>query len=480
MRGPCSYAFNVEELDFEAIFERYHQALYRFCLSILGNAEDAREALQNTMVKALRALPGEEREIDLKPWLYRVARNESIDMLRRRRDRVELDPEAAGAGGGPAEEAESRERLRALLADLGDLPERQRAALVMRELGGLEFAEIGDAFDTSASVARQTVYEARLSLQQLKAGREMSCEKVRWELSGEDGRVTRRRDIQAHLRDCAECRAFRDAIGERRRDLAALAPLPAAASAGLLHAVLGGKAGAAATGGAVGKLAATSTLVKSVATLAVVAAVAVPAADRGGLIHTGLFGSPSVHAQAGRVSGDASARTHANARVGAPGGDRQPGASGLAVKATPSGKAGGRDAGGRGAGSGEGSPQAGGAQVESPAADQGRSGPNSDQLPAASAHGQQTAAAHGGGRASAGSRGQGGSHAPDAPPAHQPSHPAPPPHPSPKPEDTPATQPPVQAPAVTPDKGGEPPFQPTNGNSGKPEEAGAGKSKEAR
>ena len=56
---------------------------------------------------------------------------------------------------------EARDRLRGLLADLGELPERQRAALVMRELGALYFAEIGAAFETSAAVARQTVYEAR-------------------------------------------------------------------------------------------------------------------------------------------------------------------------------------------------------------------------------------------------------------------------------------------------------------------------------
>src|ERR1051326_7578257 len=75
-----------DERAFAAIFRRYHQEIYRFCLSILGNAEDARDALQNTMVKALQALPGEERQIELRPWLYRVAHNESIDLVRKRRE----------------------------------------------------------------------------------------------------------------------------------------------------------------------------------------------------------------------------------------------------------------------------------------------------------------------------------------------------------------------------------------------------------
>ena len=52
---------------FTAIFRRFQQDLYRYCVAILGNPEDAQDALQNTMVKALGALPGERREIELKP-----------------------------------------------------------------------------------------------------------------------------------------------------------------------------------------------------------------------------------------------------------------------------------------------------------------------------------------------------------------------------------------------------------------------------
>src|SRR6478672_9190289 len=78
---------------FAAIYRRYQADLYRYCLAIVGNAADAQDALQNTMVQALRALPGEEREIKLKPWLYRVARNEAINLLRRRHAAPELDPD---------------------------------------------------------------------------------------------------------------------------------------------------------------------------------------------------------------------------------------------------------------------------------------------------------------------------------------------------------------------------------------------------
>src|SRR5205085_1155204 len=77
-----------------AIFERHHEALHRYCWSIVGNGHDAADALQNTMIKALRALPGETREIALRPWLYRIAHNESISLLRARRPDSALDGEA--------------------------------------------------------------------------------------------------------------------------------------------------------------------------------------------------------------------------------------------------------------------------------------------------------------------------------------------------------------------------------------------------
>lgn len=298
---------------FEEIFRRYHQDLYRFCLATVSNPQDAQEALQNTMVKVLRALPGEQREIKLKPWLFRIARNEAIETMRKRRDTVELGSTAIAAPWEIADTAGARARLRELFSDLTELPERQRSALVMRELAGLEFEEIGETLGTSAPVARQTLYEARQNLRQMEEGREMSCASIRKAISDADGRVTRRRDIRAHLRDCVGCSAFRDDIAQRREGFASLAPLPAAAALGLLQGVLSGEAaggaalasgaGAAAAGGSAagggaaagggltgtigagaGQAVATSAIVKSVATVAVVTAVGAGAADRGGLI----------------------------------------------------------------------------------------------------------------------------------------------------------------------------------------------------
>lgn len=236
-----------------AIFERYQQELYGFCLGLLGEPQDAQDALQNTMVKVLRALPGEEREIALRPWLYRIARNEAVELRRSRYPTQTLEGHLVDVQASVTERAEQREQLEWLLKDLGDLPERQRTVLVMRELSGLDFAEIGAALDTSGAVVRQALYEARRNLGQMDRGRGLNCEAVTRVLSDADGRITRRRDIRAHLRDCPDCQRFRDAIRSRKGVLATVPPvsLPVGAAAGVAQALLGGSGG----GGSVAALA---------------------------------------------------------------------------------------------------------------------------------------------------------------------------------------------------------------------------------
>jgi RNA polymerase sigma factor (sigma-70 family) len=269
-----------------AIFERYQQELYRFCLGLLGEPQDAQDALQNTMVKALRALPGETREIALRPWLYRIAHNEAINLHRAKRETQTLDRHLLDAHASIAETAEHRERLQWLLRDLRDLPERQRSVLVMRELSGLDFADIGAALGTSGAVVRQALYEARRNLEQMDFGRGLRCEAVARVLSDADGRAASRREIRAHLRDCPDCRHFQARIQARRETLAGIAPLPAGVAAGLLQSMSGGAGGsgaggfAALFGGAAAKQAGTVGILKTVATVAAVAVVGTAAVER--------------------------------------------------------------------------------------------------------------------------------------------------------------------------------------------------------
>jgi RNA polymerase sigma factor (sigma-70 family) len=334
-------AVRGERRAFAAIFQRYHQELYRYCRALLGDAEEAADALQNTMVKVMRALPGESREIALRPWLYRIAHNEAVALLRQRRPTSELTEEIAP--GAPLEQrVQERERLRRLVDDLRSLPERQRGALLMRELNQVDYSAIGAAFGTSSAVARQTVYEARVALEEMAEGREMSCEVVRRSLSEADGRVLRGRRLRAHLRECRACRDFRDGIRRRRADLRSLAPaMPAAAAAGMFQGILGaGGAGGGGAGGLAGSIAgsgkvlAGSTGLKAAAAVAATATIAVGAADVTGVIHPPLIGGSSSHSVTTRsaapaVSG-AESGAHSTATSGA-----KPAASGSKSKPRP-------------------------------------------------------------------------------------------------------------------------------------------------
>jgi len=224
-----------------AIFERHHQALHRYCHSIVGNSHDAADALQNTMIKALRALPGERRQIELRPWLYRIAHNESISLLRARRADSDLDAAAHVSDPAAADAVDSRERLRSLTDDLGELTERQRGALLMRELSGLEFTEVADALGTSAAAVKQSVYEARCALQAMQEGRAMDCDAVRRTLSDGDRRMLRGMRMRGHLRACAGCSDFQAAMHRRPAQLSAMIPpLPLGVAAAMLHGIVGG------------------------------------------------------------------------------------------------------------------------------------------------------------------------------------------------------------------------------------------------
>lgn len=130
-------AVRGDEGAFSALFRRYHQPLYRYCRAITGNDEDAGDALQNTMLKAMHALPGEQRSIELKPWLFRVAHNEAVPLLRQRKPQSPLEETADAAVAGPEDGISEREDVRELMEDLHDLPGCQRAAVILRELNGL-------------------------------------------------------------------------------------------------------------------------------------------------------------------------------------------------------------------------------------------------------------------------------------------------------------------------------------------------------
>ncbi len=225
---------------FGALYRRYHQSIYRYCLSLLRQEADARDALQSAMLAALSSLRARPIEGAFKPWLFRIAHNHAISIIR---GRAREAPTEAPSPVAVTDDPEAREQLRTLVDDLSALPDRQRGAIVMRELSGLSYMEIGAALGTSQAAGKQLVYEARSALQDLREGHEMSCELVRERISARDRRLLRGRKVRSHLRGCQPCQDFERAIGRRRSAFALLAPpLSPLVAGALLRDVFGGGA----------------------------------------------------------------------------------------------------------------------------------------------------------------------------------------------------------------------------------------------
>jgi RNA polymerase sigma factor (sigma-70 family) len=325
------------ERAFATLYERHHQALYRYCLSIVRNPQDAQDALQSALMRALAALRASERDLAVRPWLFRIAHNEAVSVLRRRRgaDRVldDQEPSPLSVEGT----VEGRERLSTLVSDLQALPLRQRAALLMRELSGLSIEEIACALATSPGAAKQTLFEARSSLQAFEEGRAMECELVRRAISDGDGRVLRSRKLRSHLRGCSECTEFRDLIASRSAELRALAlPLPAAASTMLLKQVLAQGAAVGPAGGLAAGSAGVAASHSAAGSLAVkgLAGVAVLAAAGAGTAH--LISAPPSHSPAPPAASQGPAPAASRAGAVAPSADGLPARGATRKAASPS------------------------------------------------------------------------------------------------------------------------------------------------
>jgi Sigma-70, region 4 len=165
------------EIAFEALYDRHHGGILGFCRHMLGSVEEAEDALQHTFMAAYGHLSG--------------------------------------------------------------LPDDQRAALVLAELGDVAHDEIATVLGVPRDRVKALVFQARSSLIASRIARDTPCTAIRKELAGLRGGTPRRTILRRHLRECPGCRAFRAQVAEQRRALAAA--LPVQASDGLKQAALRGR-----------------------------------------------------------------------------------------------------------------------------------------------------------------------------------------------------------------------------------------------
>jgi RNA polymerase sigma factor (sigma-70 family) len=241
---------------FAVLFQRYRGEIARYAGRIIHDDGRAEDVVQEVFISALRGIATLDRPAGFKPWLYRIAHNACIDHMRRRSTAHEVPFDAHALP--PAEEIRlfrqlpsshaaltQKENFSNLRQALSDMPEAQAEILVLRELEGLSYEEIGDRIGISRSAVESLLFRARRALRtefgEISTGER--CARMRTVMAQTVEGVGRPRDgraLRRHLQACAGCRrdAFVMGLGptlanERGRGLrgglsrvAALIPVP--------------------------------------------------------------------------------------------------------------------------------------------------------------------------------------------------------------------------------------------------------------
>ena len=213
---------------FDALFQRYHSRLLAFCRHMLGSTEDAEDVLQEVFTAAFNAMLADERPINARPWLYRIARNRCLNHLRRPvpAGMDSMDVFERDGGVTTADTVHRREEFRQIVADVQELPETQRTALLLREIDALSYDQIAEAMDTTVPSVKSLLVRARVSLAESAEARLLTCEEVRLELGQvAEGIAKTTAPARRHLKHCERCRLFRTELRRTNRALAAIYPI---------------------------------------------------------------------------------------------------------------------------------------------------------------------------------------------------------------------------------------------------------------
>ena len=184
--------------------------------------------LQEVFAAAFNAMLADERAINVRPWLYRIARNRSLNHLRRTQaiGVDSMDIHLSEGGLTTADKVHKREEFRLLVSDVRELPETQRTALLLREIDALSYEQISEAMETTVPSVKSLLVRARVSLAEAAEARLLTCDEVRDEL-GEVAEGLRRTTapVRRHLRTCDRCTSFRKQLRANNKALAAVFPV---------------------------------------------------------------------------------------------------------------------------------------------------------------------------------------------------------------------------------------------------------------
>ena len=170
---------NGDRAEFARLVDAYSSPIYRLGLRMLGSPQDAEDVLQNTFLNALTHLAGFEGRSSLATWLYRIAANEALMLIRKRKPEIELEPEQGEENAEdlkpaqivdwsalPEDQLLSGEGKTILDASIQSLPESLRLVFLLRDVEGLSIKETAEALNLTETNVKTRLLRARMSLRE--------------------------------------------------------------------------------------------------------------------------------------------------------------------------------------------------------------------------------------------------------------------------------------------------------------------------
>jgi RNA polymerase sigma-70 factor (ECF subfamily) len=163
---------------FGELVERNEGKVYGLCLKMLGNTEDAEDCLQGAFIKALKAMPGFRQEARFSTWLYRIAYNECVTRIRKRKidtvpiDRLvefgegNVDYELADWTNDPRADVMNNELGNVLVQHLSELDPASRAVFLLRDVHGISTGATAETLDLTVPAVKSRLHRARLFLRE--------------------------------------------------------------------------------------------------------------------------------------------------------------------------------------------------------------------------------------------------------------------------------------------------------------------------
>jgi RNA polymerase sigma-70 factor (ECF subfamily) len=150
-------------IDFSSLYKRYAPDVYRFALYLSSERGEAEDITSETFVRAWTS-PEPIEMATVKGYLFTIARNLFLQGLRKKSRQVALDDDVRDPQASPHAQAEQKEKLDSVLAELQRLPEASRAALLMHAVDGMPYEEIARVLGISLAAVKVKIYRARLAL----------------------------------------------------------------------------------------------------------------------------------------------------------------------------------------------------------------------------------------------------------------------------------------------------------------------------